>query len=295
MSAYLNDCLLVQYADDTQFLHTGTVAELNTLIRNAQHTLDTARKYFLENGLKLNTKKTQCIFIGTRQLIPKIPVNTTLTFHNTIIKPSCQVKNLGVHFDNYMTFDVHTNVISKKVMGTLMYINRVKHYFDQPTRELIIQSLIMSILNYCNTIWGTTHNTLLSKIQKMQNFAIKVTDGRARKYDHVTPLFEKLQWLTIKKQITFNTAITMFKLKANYYPHPVVNLQTVTSVTGSTTRQHNCLYVARVHTHSGGRALAVLGPSLWNLLPQHVRESPTLHSFKRHLKKYLLTNEELCT
>ena len=78
-------------------------------------------------------------------------------------------------------------------MGTLMYINRVKHYFDQSTRKLIIQSLNMSIINYCNTIWGTTNNTLLSKIQKLQNFAIKVTDCKARKYDHVTPLFEKLQ------------------------------------------------------------------------------------------------------
>ncbi len=106
ISQHLDNCILVQYADDTQFLHTGTPANLNTLITDAQNTLESAWKYVSENGLKLNAKKTQCIFIGTRQ-IPKIPDNTTLTFQNTIIKPSCPVKNIGVHFDNYMTFDAH--------------------------------------------------------------------------------------------------------------------------------------------------------------------------------------------
>ncbi len=122
----------------------------------------------------------------------------------------------------------------------------------------------MSILNYCNTVWETTSNTLLFKLQKLQNFAIRVADGTARTYDHVTPLFERLQWLDIKKSITFNTAITMFKLNNNCYPHPIMTVETVGSVTGSTTRQHDCLYVARVHTQSDGRSLATRAPSLWN-------------------------------
>ncbi len=90
---------------------------------NAEHTLKSARTYFLKNGLKLNAKKTKCIFLGKGQIILKIPENTTLKFHDTTIKPSSSVKNLGVHFDNYMTFETHVNEMSKKVMGTLMYIN----------------------------------------------------------------------------------------------------------------------------------------------------------------------------
>ena len=70
LSDYVTNCHLVQYADDTQFIHTGTPSQLNLLISEAERTLHRAREYFLMNGLKLNTKKTQCIFIGTRQLIP---------------------------------------------------------------------------------------------------------------------------------------------------------------------------------------------------------------------------------
>ncbi len=99
LSEYVANYHLVQYADDTQFIHTGTPSQLNLLIAEAERTLHRAREYFFINGLKLNTKKTQCIFIGTRQLILMIPEDTAVTFHNTKIYPSSQVKTLGVHID----------------------------------------------------------------------------------------------------------------------------------------------------------------------------------------------------
>ncbi len=152
MSSHFTNCLLVQYADDTQFLHTGEVEELNTLVLEAETTLSRARQFFLTHGLKLNAEKTQCIFLGTRQLVPKIPANPTITLHNITIKPTSHVKNLGVHFDTYITFETHINEISKKVTGTLMYINRVKNCFDKSTSILVVQSLVLNLLSYYNTV-----------------------------------------------------------------------------------------------------------------------------------------------
>ncbi len=152
MSSHFTNCLFVQYAEDTQFLHTGEVEELNTLVLEAETTQSRARQFYFTHGLKLNSKKTQCIFLGTRQLIPKIPANTTITFHNTTIKPTTHVKNLGVHFNTYVTFEAHINEISKKVTGTLMYTNRVKNCFGKLTRILVVPSLMLILLNYCNTI-----------------------------------------------------------------------------------------------------------------------------------------------
>ncbi len=79
-----------------------------------------------------------------------------------------------------MTFGTHINEISKKVTGTLMYINRVKNCFDKSTRILVVQSLVLNLLNYSNTVWGTTNITLIGAVQKLQNFVIKVADGRAK-------------------------------------------------------------------------------------------------------------------
>ncbi len=75
-------------------------------------------------------------------------------------------------------------------MGTLMFINRNKKYFNKETRITILQTLVLSILNHGITVWGTTNSTLINKIQKVQNFAIKIADGQAKKIDPVTPLFK---------------------------------------------------------------------------------------------------------
>ncbi len=183
-----------------------------------------------------------------------MPANTTITLHNTTIKPTTHVKNLGVHFDTYTTCEIHINEISKKVTGTLMYINRVKNCFYKSTRILVVQSLVLNLLNYYNTVWGTTNITLIDAVQKLQDFANKVADGRAKKYDHVTSLFKELEWLCIKESISFNTAVTTYKQVNNFYPQHAVNLTTVTDMTGSRTRQQDQLYIPRTNTQSGGRS-----------------------------------------
>ncbi len=69
---YVNDLhayvegFLVQYADDTQFLHSGNIEKLNQIIKDTEDALTRCRKYFLRNGLMFNSSKTQCIFIGSR-------------------------------------------------------------------------------------------------------------------------------------------------------------------------------------------------------------------------------------
>ena len=65
LTQYINDGLLVQYADDTQILLTGDINDLETIKRSAETILEKARRYFSFNGLLLNEKKTQCIFFGS--------------------------------------------------------------------------------------------------------------------------------------------------------------------------------------------------------------------------------------
>ncbi len=71
----------------------------------------------------LNSKKTQCIFIGNRQLLTRLPLNTDIKLDDEIIIPTSYVKNLGVYFDRCMLFDRHVSEVTRKTVGTLRYIN----------------------------------------------------------------------------------------------------------------------------------------------------------------------------
>ena len=290
LSNYISNCTLVQYADDTQFLHSGKIDSLQEILNKTTATLTGARDYFLKNGLQLNTTKTQCIFIGSRQYISQIPSDVAIHIGDTIVKPSISVKNLGIYMDSHLSFNIHINELCKKVMGVLIYINRIKENFDENTRHIIVQSLALSLINYGNIIWGTACNTHISKVQKMQNFAAKVIDGKARKFDHVTPLLNELQWLTIEKQIVFDTAVTVYKSVRGLFPDHLLSFPSVNSVTQSSTRQRNNLYIPKANTDSGARSLAVRGPKTWNSLPEHVKASNTTATFKKRLCNHLLSH-----
>ncbi len=55
-----------------------------------------------------------------------------------------RVKNLGLHFDNYMSFDVHMTEMSKKVSGTLLYINRIQDLLSKEARLIAVETLALS-------------------------------------------------------------------------------------------------------------------------------------------------------
>ena len=196
-----DDGLTVQYADDSQFILTGETENIENLTARAENTLFKAKQYFLKNGLMVNEKKTQVIFIGSRNCISKLPQNISLNFDDNTILPSKCVKNLGVYFDNVMLFNNHIDEMSKKVTGTLIYLNRIKDNFETSVLIVIVQSLALSLIYYCSNVWGYTNKTQLERVQKLQNFAAKVAIGGASKYDHATPIIKKLEWLRIEEQV----------------------------------------------------------------------------------------------
>ncbi len=166
LTEMIHACEVVQYADDTQCVHTGTINELPDIITTAKTTLSLAKTYFNRNGLMINPNKTQCLFVGTRTFIRQIPSDTTTNFDNAHITPSNHINNLGIYMDCHMTFDVHIQEMHKKVMGIRFFLNKMKDKFEINTRKIVIQSLALSIINYCLPLYGTTSSTLLWRVQK---------------------------------------------------------------------------------------------------------------------------------
>jgi hypothetical protein len=50
---------------------------------------------------------------------------------------------------------------------------------------------------------------------------------------------------------------------------------------------YNQLIIPRTKTSSGDKAFACLAPRLWNMLPDNIKQSPSVKTFKKHLKTHL--------
>ena len=288
VNQFAMDCQIEQFADDTQLLHTGTANEINQLIQVAENTLTQVKNYFNRNGLLVNSNKTQCIFIGSRQNIARIPGDVFIRFGESEIKPSMNVKNLGVYLDQYMTFERHIDEIHRKTMGSLIFLNRIKNQVTSDIRVTLVQALALGYLNYCPNIWGTAGKTQLHRVQKLQNFAAKVAIGYGKKHDRATPFINKLNWMKIDQKCLFDTYILTYKVLNNILPEWLMTFTLVRDINPVPTRQSDNLAVPRTQTHTGERGVKVRAPKLWNALPADVRNSSTLNIFKKKIKDFIM-------
>ena len=127
------------------------------------------------------------------------------------------------------------------------------------TREAIIKTLVLSIINYCSSIWGMANKTQINRVQKLQNYAAKVAHGGVRKYDHVTPVLEKLKWLKIEEKVQFDVAFLVFKVLNNYLLQWFYHFNSVSDMRRANTRQMNNLVIPRNRSNIGGQSFVVKG------------------------------------
>jgi len=92
---------------------------------------------------------------------------------------------------------------------------------------MVVQSLVLSIINYCSRIWGTTNKTQIERVQKLQNFAAKVTFGGLKKYDHVSPAFNQLEWLRVDNKYSYDMCILVYKILHHHLPDWLFDISTV--------------------------------------------------------------------
>ncbi len=154
------------------------------------------------NFLKLNSDKTELLLIGNPKRLAKIS-NFQLTIGDSTVKPSTSARNLGVLFDDSLSFKAFT---LKSASAAAFYIRSLAMIRDHLPRDLtssLCASLVLSRLDYCNSLLTGLPKCTLRPLQLAQNMAARLV-FRTNKSSHVTPLLRQLGWLPIAKRIEKN-------------------------------------------------------------------------------------------
>ena len=129
---------------------------------------------------------------------------------------------------------------------------------------------------------------MVHRLQLAQNCAARLILC-GRKHDHVTPLLKELHWLPVEQRIIFKILLLTFKALNNLCPSYVSDLlETYKPTRSLRSSSKNLLVVPRSQLKSyGDRAFSVCAPKLWNDIPEIIKCSVNLKTFKRNLKTYL--------
>jgi hypothetical protein len=268
---------ILQFADDNIIysIHTN----LNTAIINLQHDLDLAVKYFFNNSIKVNSKKTKAIiFKSPRKQIHNVIALFCHSHTCFRITHQCQcnqlsyenkIKHLGVFLDTDMKFNSHITYLSNVMRITMYKIYKMSDVFPIPIKRIIYFSLIQSIISYGIILYYTAPEHLLKPLKSVLTRLIKV-------------LFNDLP-TNLLGIMSFEALAKYTDLLKNYFDNSFrrtldtrYNLRTTS-------------FIVESHFNNYGKLLPEYRiPVLLNSLPSELKNLPTYVKVKKQLKIYFL-------
>ena len=275
------------YADDTQIYLSFPPEEYASAYQRMQICLTEIHQWMIHNHLKLNASKTDVVLCGTPHNLRKIDVST-FTVGGDTVEISQSARNIGAVIDRNLTMSAHVNSVIRACYMKLRQISHIRPFLTEEATATLVRTLILSKLDYVNSLLVGLPDGLIHKLQLIQNNAARLVT-RKRKRDHVTPLLMDLHWLPVKQRIEYKVNLITYKALHGYAPPYIRELLTVYEPRRTLrSESKGKLVVPRSHKKSAGdRAFSVSAPRLWNELPQNVTECKTIDSFKKHLKTHL--------
>uniref|UniRef100_A0A674PEA0 Reverse transcriptase domain-containing protein n=1 Tax=Takifugu rubripes TaxID=31033 RepID=A0A674PEA0_TAKRU len=277
------------YADDTQLYLFMKPEETEKLVK-LQTCLKDIKSWMSSNFLLL---KTEVMVFGPEPL--RDGLDHMITLDGISLTSSLSVRNLGVTFDQNLSFNSHIKLVSRSVFFHLRNITKIRKLLTGHDAEKLIHAFVTSRLDYCNSLLSGCPNNCLRSPQLIQNAAARVLTG-IDKRDHITPVMASLHWLPVKFRIIFKTLLLTYKVLRGLAPSYLEEL-VIPYHPNRLLRSQNAgpRVVPRVsRSRMGGRAFSYQAPLLWNQLPVQVREADSIATFKIRLKTYLFEKAYCC-
>ena len=265
-----HDVHVTQYADDTQIVVTGRKEHLSAVVSKMERAVSTLHQWFGQHALKLNTDKTQLVVLGTQQMLRHLPP-VSIRVGDSVVGESGTARNLGVTFDRSLTFSDHITGMKTRCSGLLVALSHIKHSLPRELIDTIVQSLVISIVRYCITVYGNANQSNMRQVQGILNFCARVISGR-RKHDHISDVLNQYPVLNVKNLTYYHNVNAVHRIIRTGQPAPLANCLTSNiETTGRHTRQSRDIRLPPVRHNSGRRQFVYRAVADYNLLPSHVR------------------------
>ena len=155
-------------------------------------------------------------------------------------------------------------------------------------------SLVLSRLDYCNSILSRSPKYLIQKLQIVQNTAARIT-LRMPRTEHTTPLLGMLHWLPISSGMAYKIDSLCHTALTTAYPKYLSELLNVYTPARPLrlSSDPNILNIAAARTKSyGQRAFAYQGSINWNRIPGGIIAVKETETLKKHLKTALFSRQD---
>jgi hypothetical protein len=168
--------------------------------------------------------KTVAVCFGSGINISKINfVDLTLYVNQNQINFKTNVINLGVVFDNEMTFKDHTSLLCRNAIFKLICFISL-FYLPPYVRWKLFETLILNNFDYCLAVYGLNLTvTNLHRLQLVQHSCMRFSFGIHRR-QHITPYYSEKNISKISDRLHLSVFIILYKILACKIPKYLFSL-----------------------------------------------------------------------
>ena len=136
------------------------------------------------------------------------------------------VKNLGVIIDESLLLEKHISEVVKSCRYHLRELWRIRKNLTENTAKTIVHALIISKLDYCNSLYVNLPAILVAKLQSVLNETARLVTQTLRN-NHITPALIQLHWLSVKERIDYKVLTMVYKGMNGLSPEYISELLTL--------------------------------------------------------------------
>ena len=211
---------------------------------------------------------------------------TQLEISNRQLERVSETKLLGVKLQENLKWNDHVKDVANASYGVLRTLRKLKHFTDFNLRKRLAELLVLSRLDYCDSVFSPLPQYLLKRLQKIEFAAASFVYGR---YVNGIGDILKLNWLPVHERRDFNLLKLTFKaLYFKQWP-TYLNLQRV-----SIRRQLCSSDCIRLQVPLEKGTFQDTAALLFNNLPKELKTCDDVNIFTSRLFKYLRNRAKTC-
>lgn len=278
------------YADDTQiYIRITNIDETKTRVTSLMTDIKT---WMVRMKLKLNESKTEIMLVAGNLRAGVASDFGILSIGDSTLVPADMIKNLGVIFDPELSFKKQIDAVIRNCNCQIRNIYAIRKYLDKKCLHSLVYSLVISRIDYCNSLYIGLPNYLLRKLQTIMNRSARLIYSLPPRVPTTRYLID-LHWLPIKARIEFKMCLVAFKAlkfgEPKYLSGLLVRQSSGSGVDLRSSDDPFRLVEPRAVSERcfAERSFSYVAPRLLNRLPVSLKELDSLQAFKSRLKTLL--------
>ena len=170
----------------------------------------------------MNNSKTDFLYVASCHQLQKCEIKEISVCGKNVPR-SDFIRLLGAWIDKNLNMKQHIMVKCKTAIWNVQKIKHIRKYLTQEAAQLLARSIVISHLDYANSLLYGLPKCGLDHMQRVQNIVGKIVINES-KYSSSTEMLKTLHWLPINCRIKYKLLMLVHNCLDKSAPSYLIDL-----------------------------------------------------------------------